>query len=57
PETGDFIAVVGNQPSVDLTRAVTEGMKRTHPGLRVEHLVVPGRGTEFVECNLSDHSP
>ena len=57
PDTGDFIAVVGNEPSASLTQSVVEGMQRAAPGLPVESLVVPGRGDEFAEVRLSDHSP
>ena len=54
---GDFIAVVGNEPSAELTHAVAELMHRSEPNLPVERLVVPGRGEQFPEVNLSDHSP
>ena len=57
PDTGDFIAVVGNEPSAQLTLSVAENIKRTVPGLGVESLIVPGRGDEFTEVQLSDHSP
>ncbi|MFQ5451578.1 MAG: M20/M25/M40 family metallo-hydrolase [Nitrospinaceae bacterium] len=56
PDTGDFIAVVGNQPSARLTHAIAEALGRTAPSLSVERLVVPGRGAGFPEVNLSDHS-
>ena len=54
---GDFIAVVGNEPSAELTHAIAELMHRSEPNLPVERLVVPGRGEQFREVNLSDHSP
>ena len=57
PDTGDFIAVVGNEPSAQLTLSVAENIKRTVPGLGVESLIVPGRGDDFTEVRLSDHSP
>jgi Zn-dependent M28 family amino/carboxypeptidase len=57
PETGDFIAVVGNEPSAKLTYLVTEGMRDAEPTLPIEQLIVPGRGDEFTEVRLSDHSP
>ncbi len=57
PDRGDFIAVIGNEPSARLTQAVAWGMRGSAPGLAVEHLVVPGRGDLFREVNLSDHSP
>jgi len=55
PDTGDFIAVVGNQPSQGLTVGVAETLKQTTPGLGVEYLVLPGKGDMFVEVRLSDH--
>ena len=57
PETGDFIAVVGNEPSAKLTHLVAEGMRDAEPALPIEQLIVPGRGDEFTEVRLSDHSP
>jgi len=57
PDTGDFIAVVGNEPSAKLTHQVTEGMRKSEPALPVEQLIVPGSGVEFTEVRLSDHSP
>ncbi len=55
PDVGDFIAVVGNEPSQSLALGLAETLKRTTPGLGVEHLVLPGRGDSFVEVRLSDH--
>ena len=57
PDTGDFIAVVGNEPSGKLTHAIADGMQGASPDLKVERLVVPGRGDQFREVTLSDHSP
>ena len=57
PNRGDFIAVVGNEPSMALTLALVKGMKESVPHLPVEHLVVPGRGDQFEDVRLSDHSP
>jgi len=57
PDTGDFIAVVGNEPSTELTHQVTEGMRNSEPTLPVEQLIVPGSGIDFTEVRLSDHSP
>ena len=57
PDTGDFIAVVGNEPSARLTQSLAKEMHRATPALGVEMLVVPGRGDQFPEVNLSDHSP
>ncbi len=55
PDTGDFIAVVGNEPSQSLALGLADVLKRTTPDLGVEHLVLPGRGDSFVEVRLSDH--
>jgi Zn-dependent M28 family amino/carboxypeptidase len=57
PNTGDFIAVVGNEPSAALTHSIADGMKQAVPSLPVERLVVPGSGEQFPEVTLSDHSP
>ena len=57
PDRGDFIAVIGNENSAELTLATKEGMRKTVPFLPVEHLIVPGRGNEFQDVRLSDHSP
>ena len=56
PDSGDFIAVVGNQPSAQLTQSLAEGMKQHAPSLKVETLVVPGTGENFSEMWLSDHA-
>ena len=57
PDSGDFIAVVGNEPSAQLTQSLAEGMKQHVPSLKVESLVVPGTGEKFSEVRLSDHAP
>jgi aminopeptidase YwaD len=57
PDSGDFIAVVGNEPSAQLTQSLAEGMKQHVPSLKVETLVVPGTGENFSEVRLSDHAP
>ena len=57
PDSGDFIAVVGNQVSGQLTQSLAEGMKQHVPSLKVETLVVPGTGENFSEVRLSDHAP
>ena len=57
PDTGDFIAVVGNEPSSKLAHQITEGMRASEPALPIEQLIVPGQGDEFTEVRLSDHSP
>lgn len=57
PNTGDFIAVVANEPSAPLANQVVHGLKLGTPDLPVETLVVPGDGSQFPEVQLSDHSP
>jgi Zn-dependent M28 family amino/carboxypeptidase len=57
PDCGDFIAVVGNEPSATLTHTIVDHMIQAVPNLPVERLVVPGRGEQFREVTLSDHSP
>jgi len=57
PDSGDFIAVVGNEPSAQLTHSIADSMVQAVPDLPVERLVVPGRGGQFREVTLSDHSP
>lgn len=57
PDTGDFIAVVGNEPSVRLAQSVVAGMKGAEPGLGVESLVVPGEGDLIPDVRRSDHVP
>jgi aminopeptidase YwaD len=56
PDSGDFIAVVGNEPSPQLTQSFAEGMKQHIPSLKVETLVVSGTGENFSEVRLSDHA-
>ncbi len=57
PDTGDFIAVVGNTDSMELVTSLTSGMKRTRPELEVETLVVPGNGEAIRDVRRSDHVP
>ncbi|MBT5470266.1 MAG: M28 family peptidase [Nitrospina sp.] len=57
PDRGDFIAVVGNEPSAQLAHSLATDMKQHVPSLNVETLVVPGTGENFSEVRLSDHSP
>ena len=57
PDTGDFIAVVGNEPSQSLALGLAKTLKQTTPDLGVESLVLPGRADNFVEVRLSDHCP
>ncbi|CAI2717301.1 M28 family peptidase [Nitrospina watsonii] len=57
PDTGDFIAVVGNEVSQAMTVSLAGAMQRAVPELGVELLVVPGRGDDFRDVQLSDHAP
>jgi len=57
PDTGDFIAVVGNEPSQSLALGLAQTLKQTTPELGVESLVLPGRADDFEEVRLSDHCP
>ncbi|MCA9006971.1 MAG: M28 family peptidase [Planctomycetaceae bacterium] len=56
PDTGDFIAVVGNQNSTSLIAAFQNGMQSV-PELPVEVLQVPQNGEMLQATRLSDHSP
>ena len=56
PDTGDFIAVIGNQNSGALIESYAAGMK-TIDGLPVEKLQVPDNGNMLQATRLSDHSP
>lgn len=56
PDTGDFIAVIGNQRSESLIELWARGMREIE-GLPVETLAVPGNGEVLQATRLSDHSP
>jgi len=53
PTVGNFLAVIGNQTSSSLTRAVEQAMK---PHLPVIPLVVPGNGERLPDTRRSDHT-
>lgn len=55
PDVGDFIGVVGNEPSRQWAGVVSAALTGV-PGLPVQSLVVPGRGEELPPVRLSDHS-
>jgi hypothetical protein len=57
PDAGDFIAVVGNEPSAGLAHSLASAMDQAVLPLSVQKLVVPGRGDQFREVTLSDHFP
>ena len=56
PDTGDFIAVIGNQNSTSLIDGFAMGMESVD-GLPVEKLQVPENGNGLQATRLSDHSP
>lgn len=56
PDTGNWIAVIGNQVSGPLIAAFVAGMKSV-TGLNVESLQVPANGEYLQASRLSDHSP
>lgn len=56
PDTGDFIAVVGNQNSTALIAAFQRGLEKVIE-LPVEILQVPQNGEMLQATRLSDHSP
>jgi len=56
PDTGDFIAIIGNQNSTELIETARQGMS-TVAELPVETLQVPENGTLLQATRLSDHSP
>ena len=57
PDSGDFIAVVGNDPSAKLTGEIVKNIKQAVPNLPVESFVFPSAGDQFVDMRLSDHLP
>lgn len=56
PDTGNFIALVGDGRSTSLLKAAREAFRKV-PGLPVETLIVPAKGWLIPETRLSDHSP
>lgn len=56
PDTGNFIAIIGNQNSTSLIDQFRAGMN-TVGGLAVETLQVPDNGNDLQATRLSDHSP
>jgi acetylornithine deacetylase/succinyl-diaminopimelate desuccinylase-like protein len=57
PETGDFIAVIGNAASADLAAAFVEAADHHQPELAKVPLIVPGNGELFPDTRRSDHAP
>ncbi len=56
PDTGNFIAVIGNQNSGELIERFAGGLRRARE-LPVETLQVPSNGDYLQATRLSDHSP
>jgi hypothetical protein len=56
PETGDFIAVIGNAASADLAAAFIEAADCHQPELAKVPLIVPGNGELFPDTRRSDHA-
>jgi len=56
PDTGDFIAVIGNQNSTTFIQQFAAGLQRIDK-LPVETLQVPDNGNLLQATRLSDHSP
>ncbi len=56
PETGDFIAVIGNEASADLAAAFVKAADRHQPELAKIPLIVPGNGELFPDTRRSDHA-
>lgn len=56
PDTGNFIAIIGNQNSTNLIEQFRLGMESVE-GLLVEALQVPDNGNGLQATRLSDHSP
>jgi len=53
PTTGNFLAVIGNEHSRDLTGSVTAAMKTCLP---IVPLIVPGNGEALPDTRRSDHT-
>lgn len=56
-EVGDFIAVVANERSRDLSGVYVAAAQAPEIGLSCLHLVVPGNGEMFRDTRRSDHAP
>ena len=56
PDTGHFIAIVGNGNSRPLIKRVSTGIRDSGCGLPVESLAVPGSGRLLPEVRLSDNA-
>jgi len=57
PETGNFIAVIGNELSRELTENFARAVDRYRIDLPHVELVVPGNGELLPDSRRSDHAP
>jgi hypothetical protein len=57
PEVGNFIAVVGNEQSVEISRAFVRSVEQHQVGLPNVVLTVPGNGELLPDSRRSDHAP
>jgi len=56
PEIGNFIAVVGNEESLELVQGFAGAIERYGLPLPFQPLVVPGRGEALPDSRRSDHA-
>jgi Zn-dependent M28 family amino/carboxypeptidase len=57
PETANFIAVIGNEKSLDLVRGFTRAIERYRIDLPHFVMTVPGNGEALPDSRRSDHAP
>lgn len=57
PDTGNFLAVIGNRESKDMTTFFTDSAATYAPGLSVISHLVENNGWALPATRLSDHSP
>ncbi|KAF0219968.1 MAG: peptidase [Geobacteraceae bacterium] len=57
PETGNFIAVVGNARSIELVRGFARAVERYRSDLPFASLAVPANGEALPDTRRSDHAP
>ncbi|MCM2358197.1 MAG: M20/M25/M40 family metallo-hydrolase [Geobacteraceae bacterium] len=56
-QTGNFIAVIGNDNSRELLHGFERAVERYRPGLPSVSLAVPGNGSALPDTRRSDHAP
>jgi aminopeptidase YwaD len=56
PPTGDFLALVGNEASAGLVKAVHTAARQGATDLKIVPLVVPGQGERLPDTRRSDHA-